>query len=266
MNDHDALRPETDDEIRARLQAFARQVEARADTEAALQRLSHPSRPPTARLLAFAACALAVVALAAAVRAERESIETAGLSDQPNQTTECPSTTQPRAITEGAQMNKRFATSVVGAATAVVLFGACGDDAASAGDGARTLAKGEDIELVGAGEGLNDQTLNIDAVEKDGEVSGEFRITDNVVAIQCADTETDGVIVLGGKGIAGPDVADGDLQALVIRVGEPDSVALVGNDVGATSCAELVASIPDSMFADDGLFDELEDGDDIETG
>jgi hypothetical protein len=265
MSDHDAVHPATDAELRARLQAFAADVEARVDTEAALHRLPQRPHPPTVRLLALAACVLAVVALAAALNAERRSVETSGLSDSPTQTTDCPSTTQPRAITQGAHMNKRFATTIVGAATAVALFGACGDDGGSAGDGATTIAKGEDIELVGSGEGLNSQTLNIDAVEQDGKVSGEYRVTDNVVTIQCADTETDGVVILGGKGTAGPDVRDGDLQALVIREGDPDSVALVANDAGATSCAELVASIPDSMFAEDALFDELEAGSDIET-
>ena len=39
MSDHDTLPPETDDEIRARLQAFARQVAEHADTEAALRRM-----------------------------------------------------------------------------------------------------------------------------------------------------------------------------------------------------------------------------------
>jgi hypothetical protein len=259
MSDHDAVRPETDDEIRARLQAFGRQVEARVDTEAALHRLSHPSRPPTVRLLAIAACALAVVALAAALRAERASVETSGLSDSPTQTTDCPSPTQPRAITQGAPVNKRIATSVVSAATAVALLGACGDD------GVTTIAKGEDIELVGDSGDLSSQTLNIDAEEQDGEVSGELRISDNVATIQCADTETDGVVIIGGKGIAGPDIGDGDLLALVIREGEPDSVALVANDAGATSCTELVASIPDSLFAQDSDFVDLEAGSDIKT-
>jgi hypothetical protein len=262
MSDHDAIRPETDAQIRARLQAFAWKAAKSGDPEVALRGLDRRSRPPRVRVLAVAACAVAVVALAAALNAERRSVETSGLSNAPTQTTECPISTQPRGITQGAHMNKRFTTSVVGAATAVVLFGGCNDD------GARTIAKGEDIELVGEGGGLNSQTLNITAEEKDGKVSGEYRVSDNVITIQCADTETEGVVILGGTATAGPDVGDGALLALVIREGKPDSVALVANDVDihATSCADLVASIPDSMFTKDDMFDDLADGSDIVTG
>jgi hypothetical protein len=178
-------------------------------------------------------------------------------------------------------MNKRFAVGVAIAATAMLLLGACGDDDASstttsessttttvAGeDGSVTLAKGDDIELVGE-DGLAGQTLNIDAEEENGEVTGEFRVTDVTVTIQCADTNTDAVIVLGGEVTDDPggDVAVGDLLALIIREGDPDSVALLANDADAASCAELLESISDETLAEFGSFVNVENGNDIETG
>jgi hypothetical protein len=56
MSDHDTVTPETDDELRARLQAFALEVKERTDTEAPLERMPRRSRPPTIRLVAIAAC------------------------------------------------------------------------------------------------------------------------------------------------------------------------------------------------------------------
>ena len=201
MTDPDTLSPETDDEIRARLQAFARQVKERTDTEAALERMPRRSRPPTIGLLAIAACLLAVVGLAAVVTADRQSVDTTDPSNSPTQTTDCPDPTQPRAITQGAQMNKRFAAPVASAATAIMLLGACSDD------GPTNLANGEDVELVGD-TNLGGQTLNISAEEEDGEVTGELRFSDPggevVVAVECADTDTDGVVILGGT-VTEPD-------------------------------------------------------------
>ena len=170
MSDHDTIPPETDDELRARLRAFAQEVAERTDTEAALERMPSRSRPPTIRLLAIAACFVLVVAIAAVVMADRQSVDTVPPSESP--TTECPSTTQPRAITQGAQMKNRFAAPVASAATALMLLGACSDD-----DGPTTLAKGEDVDFVGS-DGLADQTMDINAEEEDGEVSGEVRFTD----------------------------------------------------------------------------------------
>ncbi len=88
-------------------------------------------------------------------------------------------------------MKMRFAAPVACTATAIMLLGACSDD------GSTTLAKGEDVELVG-NDGLAGQTLNISAQEEDGEVTGEFRVTENVITLECADTDTDGVVILGG--------------------------------------------------------------------
>ncbi len=123
------------------------------------------------------------------------------------------------------------------------------------------------MELVGS-DGIGGQTLNIAAEEEDGEVTGEVRFNEVVVTLQCADTATDGVIVLGGE-VTTPDSDDpemmGDLQALVIRVGDPDSVALVGNDNDAGTCAELLESIPAEGTADPSNFSDVEAGSDIET-
>lgn len=163
-------------------------------------------------------------------------------------------------------MNKRFAAPVASAATAILLLSACGDDDAAA-DGPTTLAKGEDVELVGdPGSGLGNETLNITAEEDNGEVTGEFRISDNVIRVDCADTDTDDVVILGGEVTGGPDFVLEDLLALIIKEGDPDSVSLVGNDVGAESCTELLESIPDELLADESEFVPVEDGYDIETG
>jgi len=123
------------------------------------------------------------------------------------------------------------------------------------------------VELVGGvHSGLGTQTLNITAEEENGEVTGEFRITDNVMRVDCADTHTDGIIILGGEATDGPDVAVGDLLALIIREGDPDSVALYANDSGAASCTELVKSISENSLTNDSNFVNVEDGYDIETG
>ena len=70
-------------------------------------------------------------------------------------------------------------------AVAMLAVAGCGDDdddsstttTEPADDGPTTLAKGEDMEFVG-NDGLGGQTLNITAEEEDGEVTGEFRVTD----------------------------------------------------------------------------------------
>lgn len=169
--------------------------------------------------------------------------------------------------------------AIASIATAILLLSACGggDDASTttagsstttseAAGGATTLAKGEDVELVGdVHPGLGAQTLNINAVEENGGVTGEFRVTDNVIRIDCADTDTDGLVILGGEVTEGPDFAAGDLVALIIREGDPDSVALRANDSGAASCTGLLKTIPDNLLTDDSNFVDVEDGSDIET-
>jgi hypothetical protein len=169
-------------------------------------------------------------------------------------------------------MKMRYA-AVASVATAILLLSACGggDDSSTTASalststsdpaGSTTLAQGEDVELVG-NDGLAGQTLNITADEANGAATGEFRVTDNVIRIDCADTHTDGVVILGGEATDGPDFAAGDLVALIIREGDPDSVALYANDSGAASCTGLLKAIPDN----NSDFVDVEDGSDIETG
>jgi hypothetical protein len=265
MSDHDTISPETDDEIRARLEAFAEDVKGRTDTEAALERMPRRSRPPTIRLLAIAACFVLAVAIAAVVVADRQSVDTVPANAP---TTECPNTTQPRAIPSGGQMKTRFAAPIASAATAILLLGACGDDDASASDdGPTTLAKG-DVGFVGS-QGLGDNRMEILAEEKDGEVTGEARFNEIVVSFECADTDTDGLVILGGE-VTTPSSdnspAVGELMAVVIREGDPDSVNPWFDDPAspAASCDELLGSIPADLPESD--FTDVEDGDDIETG
>jgi hypothetical protein len=160
-------------------------------------------------------------------------------------------------------------------AVTATAFAACSSDdddssatASEVADGPTPLAKGQDIELVGGLEsGLGNQTLNIDAEEEDGEVTGEFRISENVFTLACADTDTDGVVILGGAATAGNEfVAEGGLHALIIKEGDPDAVSLYSNDVGAESCTALLESITDDKLANANDFVDVEDGYDIETG
>ena len=58
----------------------------------------------------------------------------------------------------------------------------------------------------------------------------------------------------------------GDLLALIIREGDPDSVALFANDVDAGSCTELLESITEDRSPTTSDFVDVEDGYDIETG
>jgi hypothetical protein len=176
-------------------------------------------------------------------------------------------------------MKMRFAVGAT-AATAIMLLSACGDDDSTttteaADPGPTTLAKGEDIELVG-GFGLGAQTLNIDAEQGNGEVTGEVRMTgpdgELVVTIECADTDTDSEVVLGGT-ITQP--ADEPTMsgrfALIIREGSPDTVTGWIEEPDpesgelATSCAEFLETLP-AAATDESAFVEVEPGGDIETG
>ena len=176
------------------------------------------------------------------------------------------------------QMKARYA-AIAGVATAILLLSACGngDDSSAttpqsstttpeaAGGGPTTLAKGQDVELVGEA-GTASQTLNLNVEEVNGKVTGEFQVTDNVIRAGCADTDIDGLVIIGGEVTEGPDFAAGDLVALIIREGDPDSVALRANDTGAASCTGLLKAIPDNMLTNDSQFVDVENGSDIETG
>ena len=143
-------------------------------------------------------------------------------------------------------------------------------------DGPTTLAQGEDIKLDGS-PGIGTQTLNIDAVEENGEVTGEFQHGEVVVRVDCADTDTDGIVILGGEVTTGAPgfIEVGDRQGLSIKEGDPDSVSLHGPDAGAESCTEYLESIvTDDPTGRPGTpsapptsgFVPVADGYDIETG
>jgi len=153
----------------------------------------------------------------------------------------------------------KLAVSIAGAAAAIVLVCACSDES-----GPKTLADGKDIELVGDFD-LGGQTLNVNAREDGGKVTGEMRFSDpsgEVAAkVQCADTETDGLVILGGTIEEGSEYSG--LMALFIRNGEPDSIAVWLDDGENESCSDLLANRRD--IADDaGQFVDVEAGSDIE--
>ena len=143
----------------------------------------------------------------------------------------------------------------------MMLLGACSDD------GSTTLASGEDVEFVGS-DGLGGQTLNISAEEEDGEVTGEASFNEVVVTLESADTDTDGVVILGGE-VTTPSSdgtpAVGELVALFIREGDPDSVTLWFDEGENASCSDLLANRHD-VLDDDSAFVDVEAGSDIETG
>ena len=152
------------------------------------------------------------------------------------------------------------------AVVAIAVFRNGPTSSVPADGGPTTLAKGEDVKLVGNAR-LAAQTLDINAEEDNGVVTGEFRISnDDVIRVDCADTHTDGVVILGGAVTGGSDFGVGELVALIIREGDPDSVALRANDTGATSCTGLLKAIPDHLLTDDSNFVEVESGSDIQTG
>ena len=174
----------------------------------------------------------------------------------------------------------RWRAIAVGAAAGLAL-GACSDDDSSTTTsesstptieapavGATTLAKGEDVELVGDHD-LGGQTLNVSAEEKDGEVTGEIRVSDSdgevVVEVECADTDTDGVVILGGTVTDPADDGPSGLIALFIREGDPDSVASWADEGENPSCSDLLKNRRD-VLDDESAFFDVEDGSDIDTG
>ena len=57
----------------------------------------------------------------------------------------------------------------------------------------------------------------------------------------------------------------GELQALIIKEGDPDSVSLYANASGAESCTAFVDSVPEDLLTNQSNFVDLEAGSDIET-
>jgi hypothetical protein len=115
--------------------------------------------------------------------------------------------------------------------------------------------------------------MDITAVEQDDQVTGEARFSFGLVLdVQCADTDTDGLVVLGGEATAedGDAAAVGDRVAVIIREGDPDSAVvwyelpLAEGQVAAGSCEELLDAVPSDQLDDE--YHDVAEGDDIETG
>jgi len=161
-------------------------------------------------------------------------------------------------------MKNRFAAPVASAATALMLLGACSDD-----DGPTTLAKGEDVDFVGSG-ALGDQTMDINAVEENGKVSGEVSFDPHgmVASLQCQDTDAEGLLILGGEvttpGVDG-DEPVGSWISVIIREGDPDAAVVWFAEGDPASCQEALDEVTEADRSGETLFD-VEDGDDIETG
>jgi hypothetical protein len=172
---------------------------------------------------------------------------------------------EPTGSTQKGNFMNRWAIPTATAAAATMLLGACGDD------GPTTLAEGNDVELTG-NQDLAGQTLDINAEDNDGDVTGEIRFTDSsgqvVVTVECADTDTDGVVIIGGTatGPADPDTFGGKLVALFIKEGDPDRVAVwVNDDDENKTCSDLLQNRRD-VLDDETLFVDVEAGSDITTG
>jgi len=163
----------------------------------------------------------------------------------------------------GGQMNKRFATTLAGPVIAVVLLGGCSDDDTDS----TMLASGKDVELVGDG-GLGGLTLDISAEKKDGAVTGELHFSDPggavVVGVECADTNTDGVVILGGTITESPVAEMSGLVALFIKEGDPDSVTILLDGGENESCGDLLVNRHD-VLDDESVFVDVEAGSDIKT-
>lgn len=167
-----------------------------------------------------------------------------------------------------------FTARVASAAIALVLLGACSDNGTTTSDdGTTTLAKGA-VRFVGSTD-LGGQTMDVTAVEQDDQVTGEARFSFGlIVDLQCADTDDDGLVVLGGEATAenGDAAAVGDRVAVIIREGDPDSalvyyeLPLPEGEVAAGSCREFLDAIPRDQFTGDDSLVDIAEGDDIETG
>ena len=159
-------------------------------------------------------------------------------------------------------MNRTVAFPTAAAVVFVVLLGACSDDADPT-----TLARG-DVTFVGD-QPLAEQRMRIDAQEEGGDVSGEARFNEIVVTFDCVDTDTDGLVVLGGE-VTTPSKdntpAKGELMAVLVREGDPDTANVWFPDETPGSCDELLDQIPEEDRADSDRFSKVADGDDIETG
>jgi hypothetical protein len=160
-------------------------------------------------------------------------------------------------------MRMRLAVPVASATTAILLLGACSDD------GPTTLAKGDDVNFVGGPPGLSDQTMDITAEEDDGKVTGEAKFDPIGIAVglDCADTDTDDLVIVGGQVTSSTDTdtAVDSWLAVVIQVGDPDGVNVWFGEGDYGSCQEALEASKETL-TDDGSFADVADGDDLETG
>jgi hypothetical protein len=117
--------------------------------------------------------------------------------------------------------------------------------------------------------------MDITAVEQDGQVTGEAQFSfGTILDLQCADTDTDGLVILGGEATAedGDSAEVGDRLAVIIQEGDPDSaliyyeLPLPEGEVAAGSCQEFLDSVPHDQFTGNNQLVDIADGDDIETG
>ncbi len=177
-------------------------------------------------------------------------------------------------------------TFLLCAAALVMTMTACSDDDSSttasesststtAADGPTTLAEG-DVRIVGS-DGRDGLSLEVTAVEEDGEVTGEARFIDpydertrlTVARFECADTDTDGLVILGGE-LTSASISPrfvGLHVELIIREGDPDSIATWQHESAESgSCSELLESIPEEWLTDDSNFRDVAGDGDIETG
>ena len=170
-------------------------------------------------------------------------------------------------------MHPRFAMPVAIVATAILLLAGCSDDdsttattesSTTTADGPTTLAQGADVHFVGGPPGLSGQVMTINAVEDKGTVTGEAQFDPfGTLDLQCADTGTDGLVIIGGQVTETSDreAAVGDWVAVVIRVGDPDGVEVWFAEQDYASCQDLL----DAAAAGDHTFADVADGDTLET-
>ena len=85
-----------------------------------------------------------------------------------------------------------------------------------------------------------------------------------MVAVECADTDTDGVVILGGTVAESPVAEISGLVALFIREGDPDSVTVWLDDGENDSCDDLLVNRHD-VLDDESAFVDVEAGSDIKT-
>ena len=85
-----------------------------------------------------------------------------------------------------------------------------------------------------------------------------------MVTVECADTHTDGVVILGGTVTEADDDDISGLVALFITEGDPDRVAVWYDEGENPSCSDLLKNRHD-VLDDPSAFVDVEAGSDIET-